>query len=477
MFSHYDKIIKNAYKNLLLREADIVGYNHHMNLLRCGKINESQLIDLIKNSDEYKKLQNDKQVINYDKKNLLNLKIESIVKKHDWLQNFKIKYIGHIGHTGYCDWIKNLVYALVEFGAEIQFEIITKDDDTYVDTSINTNSILLKHYLLYELSNKNFDNYDIVIIHTLPDFWKTYCEKERKKNKNVKIYGVTVWECDVIPKEWTQIINSCIDYLIVPSEWNKEVFSKSITVPINVIYHIIKEPDNLLFAKSIINVRDDCYVFYAIAQWHARKRLDSLIRDFLETFTHKDNVALFIKTSPYDKKYKNILEKHINNIIKEYPNPATVIYNLEHITENDIYMIHKRGNCYISPFTDGLGFGSLMAASMGKRIITTDYGGQREYLKDVDFIKCTLTSVKICDYEPYDHTKCKSLGYCIYHQQYDPKTQKWANPDKNHTRELMKKVYNERFENDNRQLITKEFITKTFSTENIINRLIVAFNM
>jgi FkbM family methyltransferase len=55
MEKNYGDLIKITYKKLLFREPDTEGYSHFLNLLKTKQIDENQFIDMIKNSDEYRR--------------------------------------------------------------------------------------------------------------------------------------------------------------------------------------------------------------------------------------------------------------------------------------------------------------------------------------------------------------------------------------------------------------------------------------
>ena len=48
------KVVDEAYKKILKREPDELGFKHYLNLLTKGEITENELASLMKNSDEYK---------------------------------------------------------------------------------------------------------------------------------------------------------------------------------------------------------------------------------------------------------------------------------------------------------------------------------------------------------------------------------------------------------------------------------------
>ena len=352
----------------------------------------------------------------------------------------KIKYYSYHKGSGYGD-------------SALAYVEVLKSGGIHVDSFIGVNYVYSDNV------------YDIVIIQTIPDHYPDICSSERINNKNIKIFGFTMWESDRIPSNWATIINSHVDYLIVPCEWNKFIFSKDVSKPIYVIHQVIKLIPMNIQSNIMDGINDSDYVFYTIGQWNARKRIDILIRAYLKTFTKTDNVVLFVKTflNGYDDYDKIILSQHINYIINEFPNPARIIYNLDYINDNDIYSIHKRGNCFVSSSaSEAIGLGLCTATLMNKRIIATGYGGQLEYLRDVDFIKYKIIPVKMCGYPP-GHTDCNTN--CIRYPWYN-ETQKWAEADNEHLCELMLNAYqNKLIGNES----TKKFIEDNFNEIKIFN--------
>jgi glycosyltransferase involved in cell wall biosynthesis len=354
----------------------------------------------------------------------------------------KIKYYGVIGSTGYAKSTSGYINALVKSGAQVKF-----------------------HKLGDKVPNDS-EIYDIVIIQHIPPIFQKYCNMERRRNPNVKIFALTMWECDRIPLDWADAINKYIDCLIVPCGWNKLVFSKDVRIPIYVVHQNMvpytpKEPNKIIF-----DVNDGDYVFYTIGQWTARKQIDKLIRAYLSTFEKGDKVVLFLKTylRNYSNEEKKVLSKHILKIVDAYPNPASVIFNLDLISDDEIHSIHERGNCFVSPCaSEAIGLGACYAGIMGKKVIITGYGGQLDYLKDVDFIKHTVVPSKFCKYEPLNHCMCRGDS-CVHFPMYNAKKQNWGNASIQHLSELMLEAYKNRSVGSSN---TKQFLLENFNAEKI----------
>src|SRR5262249_49026247 len=94
----------------------------------------------------------------------------------------------------------------------------------------------------------------------------------------------TVWETDRLPRHWPALLNDT-DLVIVPTEWNREVFEASgVRVPIRVVPHVVCDPvpgD----AGAPLDLPDDLVVFYVIGRWDQRKAMFHTVDAFLRAFT------------------------------------------------------------------------------------------------------------------------------------------------------------------------------------------------
>ena len=53
----------------------------------------------------------------------------------------------------------------------------------------------------------------------------------------------------------------------------------------------------------------------------------------------------------------------------------------EGLSDGEMLALHERGDCFVSlARTEGWGLGTFDAARLGKPVVTTDYGGQLDFL-------------------------------------------------------------------------------------------------
>jgi len=124
---------------------------------------------------------------------------------------------------------------------------------------------------------------------------------------------VTVWETDAMPPVWNDILTALeVDRIVVPCEWNKISFDKSLKklgrpVPVKTIPHLIN--DDFVGSKDVAPLRgrirgsltqkiveDDEFNVLTVGQWTDRKALLNVVKAFLMEFKDNEDCNLIIKT-------------------------------------------------------------------------------------------------------------------------------------------------------------------------------------
>jgi hypothetical protein len=395
-----------------------------------------------------------------------------------------IKYISFYGANGYFIAAKRYMIGLRNFGITFTWTpLVRGEDDKLVPfTGDNIGDTQLDHFC-----NKPIE-YDTVIIHTPPEYYPYWIENEKDK----RIIGYTVWETDKLPAHWPNLLN-LVDHVLVPCQWNKEVFIKSgVYKPIDVIPHIFDgfrpSSDGHRLTWDI-NPSD--FVFYTIETWTARKAVWNTIKYYLDTFTGRDPVLLVVKTTKYAykdsplerfKKMKifkenlNIIKKAVplinlirgkrdtqgvlSSIQMDYDFPARIMLINETLTDNEITQLHNRGDCYISMCrSEGWGLGPFTAAGMGKPVIITGFGGH------LDFLPGELAYL---------------VGYDLVaaRDDWDRKRfaddKRWAEPKKSQACRLMRHVFENQKEAKTRGEALSKHVNDCFSEDKVMRRFMTA---
>ncbi len=308
--------------------------------------------------------------------------------------------------------------------------------------------------------------YDTVIVHLTPEYYSHWRALEAGKN----MVGMTVWETDTLQAHWPETLN-CMDALIVPCHWNREVFlANGITPPIGVVPHIYDTPRHGR-PPYLDGVRDDDFVFYTIGAWTERKGMHLTLASYLQAFTGDDRVVLVLKTSNLNERRRRYTRRwwfvmrhidstrrEIHRMRREHPSPARVLALMEPLSDAEMHGLHLRGDCYVSlTRAEGWGLGAYEAAFAGNPVIMTGHGGQLEFLPD-------------------------RLGYLVDYQLIPVELSggpdapfrghRWAAPDLAHGARLMRDVFTHPEAARERGRRLQAFVREKFEAEKIIQELL-----
>ena len=282
--------------------------------------------------------------------------------------------------------------------------------------------------------------YDTVVAHLIPDSWKRLTEHGKR------LVGYTVWETDALPEHWPAILNSA-ERILVPCRFNAELFARNgVMRPVYVVPHIRRNSrsgstheDGVALRKRL-GIPADHFVFYTIAVWDPRKALAELIEVFVREFGSEDGVTLLVKTSTavdptaMDAEAGTSIQERVARIIEDAGGetqrkpPSVVVMAADDISGAEINAIHAAGDAYVSlTHGEGWGLGAFDAATLGKPVIITGWGGQLDYLGS--------------DYPGLVRYEMKPVTGWHPRARYRL-TQRWAAADRLHARELLRRVAN-----------------------------------
>lgn len=355
----------------------------------------------------------------------------------------RAKFICLIGNSGYAESAKDYALALRDAGVKVSVE--------YIDFGQGEGCELQGRTLEMHAMVNNDADVDAVFIYSPPNYWPPYIERFR----DAYIIGMTIWETTKIHPDWIPVMNQ-VDLVVVPCEWNKQVFEESgMTTPVSLVPLVLKDQPEI---PSYIKGTEGKYVFYVLGQWNARKAIDDTIRAYLTAFTSKDDgVVLIVKTHwhSFSDSDQAMIKDWIADVMMEFPDPAKIITLTQEQTQTQIEAIHTRGDCFVSCCkSEGWGMGAFDAASRGKPVIITGYGGQLEFLK-----------VGKHHLIPYDLVPAAGMPWIPW---YLPEEQQWAQPRIQEAAKLMRRQYRYKASGGQKQA---DWVRKTFSSERIGNML------
>lgn len=321
--------------------------------------------------------------------------------------------------------------------------------------------------------------YDTHLLHSVPEYYPPLIEEARRQGH--RVLGYTVWELERLPDHWPAILNR-LDGVLVPCRWNIDVFRNSgVTVPIHVVPHLSQFEGRLAatptarqaLAQRLGEPLEDRFVFYTVGLWSARKAPSLVVEAYLDAFTASDPVVLVVKTSRHDvtrqvRRWRNGFRRRfpspseaLHRLVSRYPEPARIIcITDEDVPDDQMLALHEAGDCFVSlARTEGWGLGAFEAARLGKPVIMTGYGGQR------DFLDPDLSQLVDFTMVPVDEP--------IWRANYRP-SDRWAEPSLAQASAWMRELFRDPAEPRRRARLQAERLATEFATERTMQRLLDA---
>ncbi|MGM0439920.1 MAG: hypothetical protein ACQEP8_02240 [Chlamydiota bacterium] len=369
-----------------------------------------------------------------------------------------ILYVCEAGNSGYSYSAKQYILAIIKAGIPIATSIIKSNSAAKLMQSPS-----FEDKLLFYLSSQPIDVDTIIIHQQYLSFQETLY---RLKYPHARIMALTVWEFEHLSPHHTYNFRN-YDQLIVPCHWNREIFKKYLSLPVETIHHVLDTPWEIIPLDNKKHTQHDPssrlmldqiplnhYCFLSVCTFFPRKGLYETIKAFLEAFNSNDPCTLYVKvTTPY-------FWEEYPALLLQYNDPPNIIVNDQHLTNEEMDALYDRCDCYLQlTKSEGVGLGCCQMAQRGKPVIITGYGGQLEYLKKAHYI-------------PYMKEKVGAdrRHYRFFWNIHPLKYYKdcwWAIPDQEAAVKLMRKVLDNREKEAQKSHVNAEHIAKHFSYERI----------
>jgi glycosyltransferase involved in cell wall biosynthesis len=235
--------------------------------------------------------------------------------------------------------------------------------------------------------------YDTVIVQTVPEHWPGMFEAGKR---NV---GYTTWETDALPPHWPPLLDRP-DRILVPCTLNRRLFEAAgVAPPVRVVPHMRRHawnpapPADVAALRQRLGVPDDHFVFYSIGVWDPRKAHADLVACFARAFCAEDRVSLVLKTSTRvhaltqdidrDGDIHQRVQAKLAAVAAETgrSSPHVAVIAADGVPGRTIDVLHAAGDCFVSlTHGEGWGVGAFDAATLGKPVLVTGYGGPEDFL-------------------------------------------------------------------------------------------------
>jgi GT2 family glycosyltransferase len=241
------------------------------------------------------------------------------------------------------------------------------------------------------------------------------------KNSGRYRIGFTMMETTGIPEDWVNQANQ-MDEVWVPSHFNQQTFRDSgVRRPIYVIP--LGVDPNYFHPAIAARKPGDRFVFLSVFEWLERKAPEVLLRAYTEEFSRADDVVLVLKVYNHDQRV-NVQQQVAALRLKQNAPPIAILLNQD-IAAHQMGSLYRSADCFVLP-TRGEGWGMpiLEAMACGLPVIATDWSAQTEF-----FHAGVGYPLRIKGLVPALTKKAYYAGF------------RWADPDLEHLRYLMRYVY------------------------------------
>jgi glycosyltransferase involved in cell wall biosynthesis len=272
--------------------------------------------------------------------------------------------------------------------------------------------------------------------------------------------GYTAFETTTLPDSWVTALNA-MDEIWVPSSFNKRVFLESgVKAPLKIMPHGVDHRQFYPGAGELPFEFHGCFTFFSVGNTHFYKGIDILLQAYLEEFDSADDVCLFLKTYRYFAPLEASLWEIITEMKKKRrKRDFPLIMLMENTFIERMSSLYSVADAYINTSRgEGFCLPLLEAMACGVPVIAGNFGGQSDFLTKTNAF---LLEYRLVDVSENDHP---------FHR-----TGQWAEISVEHTRQVMRYVYEHREEAILRSAeARKDFLEKwtlEMASERIAQRL------
>ena len=152
----------------------------------------------------------------------------------------------------------------------------------------------------------------------------------------------------------------------------------------------------------------------------------------------------------------------IDEMVAPYPDPPRVVVIDKALDDGEMLALHQIGDCYFSlTHSEGWGLGAFDAAAAGNPVAITGWGGQLDYLPPEISYLVDYRLAPVTEYFNWESYRCN---------------QNWARADVNHAMDLLRHVFVNRDEAQQKGSELRQHIRSNFSQRGVINQFLQAID-
>lgn len=229
--------------------------------------------------------------------------------------------------------------------------------------------------------------------------------------------ALPLWELDTVSERRVKSLRG-FETLWAPSNFVKESLERATQRPVALLRHPLHVPASTILEREPANPLKILF-FFDFDSFSTRKNPEGAVKAFQLAFARNEDVLLTIKTRGFADVGRRpwlLQQASLDSRIRiiDETLPYEEIRNL--LEQHDVFLSLHR--------SEGFGLGCAEALALGKIVVSTDYGGTRDFISEATGFPVSYQTVPVREGE-----------------YIDAKGASWAEPSIEHAAERLREIY------------------------------------
>lgn len=278
-----------------------------------------------------------------------------------------------MGTSGYACHGRNLAQALIQEGVDLGVEPLDYDPAHAAVLPQPVKDAMAKDH-----------HFETTVGNILPPYFPI-----KTSDKLPAFYGYVVFEGTKMQPDWVRAINSeGVTGVIVPSKHVEDACKNSgVTKPISIVPHGY---DPKIFHQDVKpnpELRPDTFKFLYVGGWkdgvRDRKGLDLVLRAYSQEFKKEEKVTFYAKINSAYQDPQTVMNNVKQLDLPKATERPEIVLLFNTVTDDVLAQTYKCADVLVAPSkAEAFNMPVLEAMACGVPAITTNYGGQLDYVNN-----------------------------------------------------------------------------------------------